>query len=52
MREEIEFGGGLVDLSGLPLQEVGDLDGSALGAELSGLLLTNSNITAGFGSFI
>jgi FXSXX-COOH protein len=52
MREEIEFGGALVDLSGLPLQEVGEFDGSALGEELSGLLAASGVITAGFGSRI
>lgn len=52
MSEEIELGGGLVDLSGLPLWKVGELDGSAIGTELGDLLVTTSNITAGFGSFV
>jgi FXSXX-COOH protein len=55
MRDENEFGGLLVELSGLSLREVGDLDDSPLGAELRGVLADAGNgqgLTAGFQSHI
>jgi FXSXX-COOH protein len=51
MRDEVEFGGQLVELSGFSLQEIGDLDDSPLGAELREVLADAGNghgITAGF----
>jgi FXSXX-COOH protein len=55
MRDEIDFGGELIELSGLSLQEVGDLEGSALDAELRELLSdvgSGHGLTAGFQSNI
>jgi hypothetical protein len=55
MRDEIDFGGGLVELSGLSLQEVGDLEDSPLDAELRELLTgagSGHGLTAGFQSNI
>jgi hypothetical protein len=54
MRDEIEFGGLLVELSGLSLREVGDLDDSPLGAELREFAEAGNGhgLTAGFQSRI
>jgi hypothetical protein len=55
MRDEIDFGGGLIELelelNGLSLQEVGDLEGSPLDAEVRELLSdagSGHGLTAGF----
>ncbi|MCW2864412.1 MAG: hypothetical protein JWP48_6120 [Actinoallomurus sp.] len=55
MRDEIEFGGLLVDLSVFSVQEIGDLDDSPLSAELREVLADAGNgpgLTAGFQAYI
>jgi hypothetical protein len=53
MNDEFDFGGGLIDLSGLTLREVGLLDDSPLSDEVAELVGTDGRtITAGFNSFI
>jgi hypothetical protein len=55
MRDEVDFGGELIELNGLTLKEVGDLEGSPLSAELRELLSdagSGHGLTAGFQSNI
>ncbi|GAB2867393.1 hypothetical protein GCM10027176_81340 [Actinoallomurus bryophytorum] len=55
MHGEIHFGGELIELSGLSLREVGDLDDSPLALELRELLIgagSGHGLTAGFQSKI
>jgi hypothetical protein len=53
MRDEIDFGGELIELSGLSLREVGDLEDSPLAMELRELLTgSDHGLTAGFQSRI
>jgi hypothetical protein len=53
MRDEMDFGGELIELDGLSLQQIGDLEDSPLDAELRELFTGNGHgLTAGFGSNI
>ncbi|HEY0542488.1 MAG TPA: hypothetical protein VGD53_29285 [Actinoallomurus sp.] len=54
MRDEIEFGGLLPDLSAFSVREIGELDDSPLGAELRELAEAGNGhgLTAGFQSYI
>jgi hypothetical protein len=53
MSDETDFGGELIELDGLSLEEVGDLKDSPFDAALRELLSDGGNgITAGFNAYI
>jgi FXSXX-COOH protein len=55
MREETDFGGGIIDLSGFSLEDLEDLADSALAAELREVLDSSrcdAGVVAGFNSTV
>jgi hypothetical protein len=52
MHDTMELGGERIDLSGISLDTLSELDGSVIGEELRRLTACGTGITAGFGSHI